>query len=177
MKRLYLKLIEISDLPKIGVQVFNKISFGDDRGALTVEYEGDVQATDWSISVKESQSQKGVGRGLHYQSLPFPQKKLINVVEGEIYDFLLDITGAENCVYCFKLTANDNVNLLIPENFAHGFITLTDVRFRYTCFGKYNEECESTINVLQSAAMALGLGEIVLSKKDSLVEKILLLQE
>lgn len=175
MKQLTLKQIAIDDLPEIGVQIFNKLSFGDDRGSLTVEFEGEVKAANQFISVKESQSRKGVARGLHFQSSPYFQKKLISVVDGTIYDFLLDMSDSDGTLYSFKFSQNDKVNILIPENFAHGFIATTDVRFRYTCFGKYNERFEETINVLPSAAKALGLGDILLSTKDSLFEPTVLI--
>ncbi|MBB5702836.1 dTDP-4-dehydrorhamnose 3,5-epimerase [Ochrobactrum daejeonense] len=78
---------------------------------------------------------KGTLRGLHYQSEPHSETKLVACLQGAIWDVLVDLrphsptfrrwTGME-------LSANNGVQLYIPEGCAHGFQTLTpDVLMRY----------------------------------------------
>ena len=72
---------------------------------------------------------RGILRGLHFQSPPHAQDKLIRCVRGAIFDVALDIrrsspsfgqwTGAE-------LSADNNAQLLVPKGFAHGYLTLSE---------------------------------------------------
>ena len=167
MHRIPLNILSLLDVPAIGLSVFRKVSIADKRGTMTIGFEGDTNFSIDAISIKESFSRKGVARGLHLQ-LPelSPQVKIIEVLEGSIYDFVYDIRSPSS-IQCFKLDANDNSSVLIPDHFAHGFIALTDVRFRYICLGRYDESNEVTYNFLGSASKALNMDNIELSKKDN----------
>jgi len=94
-----------------------------------------------------------------------PQIKIIEVLEGAILDFVFDINNP-NFVYFFELNDLDKKSVFIPSNFAHGFIALANVRFRYSCFGRYDEKSETTFNLLKSAADCLNITNVVLSAKD-----------
>lgn len=78
----------------------------------------------WSIW-NMSRSRQGVLRGLHYQD-PKPQAKLVRVVEGSIWDVVVDMRphspGYGNWK-SFPLSAEKPQTLYIPEGFAHGFYT------------------------------------------------------
>ena len=164
---LQLKIIRLDDLESLGVGVFNFKSYSDDRGSLEVLFETNQKICESGLSIKRSFSVAGVGRGLHLQGVEAPQSKLITVREGKLYDFLYDPVANSENVYCFELDSKRGVSIFIPPKFAHGFISITDVAFEYTCFGAYNESYEVTYNVLPSAAEQLGLGQLKLSKKDS----------
>jgi dTDP-4-dehydrorhamnose 3,5-epimerase len=72
---------------------------------------------------------KGTLRGMHYQIAPFQESKLIRCTRGAIFDVIIDLrldsptykqwTGVE-------LTADNYTMFFVPEDFAHGFQTLTD---------------------------------------------------
>ena len=85
-------------------------------------------------------SKKNVIRGLHYQKAN-PQAKLISVIEGEILDVVVDLRKNSNSfgVYeKFNLSSNNQKQLFIPENFAHGFLVLSNyVILNYKCSDYY----------------------------------------
>ena len=72
---------------------------------------------------------KGILRGLHYQSAPHEEAKLISCPRGAICDVVIDLRR-DSSTYCewFALELSDRnyLSLYIPEGFAHGFQTLED---------------------------------------------------
>ncbi len=95
-----------------------------------------------------SYSGKGVLRGLHYQN-PSPQGKLVFVLEGEVFDVVVDIrvgSPAFGRWFGITLSYENRKQLYIPEGFAHGFAVTSDVAtFAYKCTALYRKECEKTI--------------------------------
>ena len=77
-----------------------------------------------------SRSKKGVLRGLHFQTYPFAQTKLVSVSKGEILDLIVDIRR-ESLTYGkgTQIILNDtnHYQLLVPKGFAHGFLVLSDI--------------------------------------------------
>jgi dTDP-4-dehydrorhamnose 3,5-epimerase len=75
-----------------------------------------------------SQSVKGALRGLHYQ-IQSPQGKLVRVVMGEVFDVAVDLRrGSPNFGKWAGtvLSADNRLQLWIPEGFAHGFLVLSE---------------------------------------------------
>ncbi|MDH5678874.1 MAG: dTDP-4-dehydrorhamnose 3,5-epimerase [Nitrospinota bacterium] len=73
-------------------------------------------------------STKGVLRGLHFQN-PDSQAKLVQAIEGEIFDVAVDIRkgspGFGQWVG-YNLSSENRRQLFIPRGFAHGFVVLSD---------------------------------------------------
>jgi dTDP-4-dehydrorhamnose 3,5-epimerase len=72
---------------------------------------------------------KGTLRGMHYQTAPFEEAKLVRCTRGTIYDVIIDLrpdspTFREHIG--LVLTVENHKMLYVPEGFAHGFLTLED---------------------------------------------------
>ena len=101
------------------------------------------------VQDNESQSSKGVLRGLHYQLGEFAQAKLVRVIKGSVLDIAVDMrkdskTFGESI--SIKLTEDNKTQLFVPRGFAHGFIVLEDETiFSYKCDNFYNKEAEAGV--------------------------------
>ncbi len=72
---------------------------------------------------------RGILRGLHYQSPPDEEAKLVHCMRGAIYDVIVDIRPESPTFKkwaAFELSQKNRQMLFIPEGFAHGFQTLED---------------------------------------------------
>ena len=72
---------------------------------------------------------KGTLRGMHYQAPPHAEDKLVRCAHGAIWDVIVDIRPGSP-TYCrwigVELSEANGRMLLVPQGFAHGFVTLTD---------------------------------------------------
>ncbi len=74
-------------------------------------------------------SRKGTLRGMHYQSAPFAEAKLIRCTQGAIFDVALDLRPDSRTFKkwtAVTLTPENHYMLFVPEGCAHGFLTLED---------------------------------------------------
>ena len=74
-------------------------------------------------------SEKGTLRGMHYQTAPYEEAKVVSCIRGSIYDVIIDLRrdSATYCQWIAVELSSDNYRMLyIPEGFAHGFQTLRD---------------------------------------------------
>jgi dTDP-4-dehydrorhamnose 3,5-epimerase len=124
--------------------------FIDERGYF---FESFNQEKFESIGIKEnfiqdnqSLSNKGIVRGLHFQSPPHAQGKLVRVIKGAVQDVVVDIRKNSTTYgksYSVELSEENFLMLYIPPGFAHGFATLEDQTiFSYKCTDTYHPECE-----------------------------------
>ena len=68
-------------------------------------------------------------RGLHYQTAPSLEAKLVRCTAGAIYDVVVDMRPASETYLRWagaELTAENRAMMYAPEGCAHGFLTLTD---------------------------------------------------
>jgi len=119
--------------------------FPDDRGFFVETYKQDDFAahgiSEAFVQDNYSRSTQGVLRGLHYQQDPHAQGKLIQVLQGEIYDVAVDIRQGSPTYGQWigvHLSAKRSELLYVPPGFAHGFCVLSEVvDFTYKCTGLY----------------------------------------
>ncbi len=108
--------------------------------------------------VQENQSMSrivGTVRGLHFQSEPNAQAKLVRVLKGRIFDVAVDIqTGSATYGrwVATELSAAGGEQLFIPKGFAHGFCTLEpETEIAYLVDAHYSPECDGVIRWNDSA--------------------------
>jgi dTDP-4-dehydrorhamnose 3,5-epimerase len=85
-------------------------------------------------------------RGLHMQSPPYGQAKLVRVVRGAIYDVAVDVrkmSPTYGQYFGIELNEKNKTSFFIPEGFAHGFSCLANNTIvQYKCSNYYNKESE-----------------------------------
>ena len=88
---------------------------------------------------------KGTLRGMHYQSAPHQEAKLVRCPRGAIYDVIVDLRPGSLAFkqwFGVELTAENGKMLYVPEGLAHGFQTLqdnTEVFYQMSKF--YHPDC------------------------------------
>lgn len=136
------------------IKIFEPKVFGDNRGYFFESFSQKVfeEAVSRNVNFVQdnhSRSHKGVLRGLHYQSMPMAQAKLVRVIQGEIYDVVVDIRRSSATFGKWVgtiLSAENKKQLWIPEGFAHGFYVLSDTAdFLYKTTQYYSPEHERAI--------------------------------
>lgn len=165
------ELVDINNLPK-DINVFDVKNFEDERGYLRCLFESSNQISPLSLNaLKISYSKKNVARGLHWQKLSNPQSKLVTVLSGKILDILVNLDkSSENFghVYKFILESGMKKMVLVPANYAHGFLALENTLFLYACSGAYNENAEISISLTDYISKFVNATELIQSKKDKL---------
>lgn len=128
--------------------------FRDDRGFFLEAYSEKIFkkngiATDFVQDNHSLSLKKGVLRGLHFQSPPNTQAKLVRVTRGKVYDVIVDLRKSSETFgkwEGFELSSENFHMLFVPKGFAHGFITLEDnTEFQYKCDAYYDKESEGGI--------------------------------
>lgn len=149
--------------------------FGDSRGWFMETYSKAKLAEITDIEfVQDNQSyssQKGIVRGLHCQTNPHCQTKLIRCTKGEIYDVIVDIRkGSPTYKKWIKvlLSEENKKQLFIPKGFLHGFMTLTDdVEVQYKVDDFYSKECDRSVKFNDPEfGVDWGIDNPILSDKD-----------
>lgn len=140
--------------PIPGVLLIQPELFSDERGVFFESYNQEKFAqagiADTFIQDNVSTSKKGVLRGLHYQSTPYSQGKLVSVAVGEVFDVAVDIrkdSATYGKWFGTILSAQNRTQLYVPAGLAHGFYVLSEyVQFTYKISGSlYNKESSTGI--------------------------------
>ncbi len=125
------------------------------------------------IQENESESSRGVLRGLHFQKPPHTQAKLVRCLKGSVLDVALDLRKDSKSYGMFEttlLTDKNKNQLFVPRGFAHGFIVLSESAvFSYKVDNYYNLKSESGVLWNDSALdidWKINNKEIIVSKKD-----------
>lgn len=161
-----------------GLKVIEPTLYGDDRGYFMETYsqrhfaeEGGMTMT--FVQDNESRSTKGVLRGLHFQT-QHSQGKLVRVTKGKVFDVAVDLRQGSATYgkwYGVILSEENKKQFYIPQNFAHGFLVLSDVaEFVYKCTDFYYPEFDGGI-MWNDPDIGIewpleGIEEIKLSDKD-----------
>ena len=153
--------------------------FGDDRGWFSETFNHKrLQETGIdAVFVQDNRSwsaQVGTVRGLHFQSPPHAQAKLVLVLQGAILDVVVDLRRSSPDYGRWmgvELSASTGQQLFIPAGFAHGFVTRTaGTEILYKCSDYYAPAHEGAIR-FDDPDLAIDWGidpaKAILSDKDA----------
>ncbi len=125
------------------VKIIRPKKHGDARGFFSETYSRKAFAEagitlDFVQDNHAFSATKGTVRGLHFQSAPFAQDKLVRVVRGSILDVAVDLRRASPSYgkhVSAVISADEWNQILVPVGFAHGLLTLepdTEVLYKVT---------------------------------------------
>ena len=121
---------------------------------------------------------KGTLRGLHFQTAPATQGKLIRALKGAIYDVVVDLRAGSETYgqwVAETLTAEGGEQLWVPRGFAHGYCTVTDdCEIFYKVDAPYAPQTEGGI-IWNDPDLAIPWpvdGEPLLSGKDQVLPRL-----
>ena len=137
-----------------GVFILTPKRFGDERGFFSESWNRKTLAEagiDIDFVQDNHSLSRAVGtvRGLHFQSPPHAQAKLIRCGRGCFFDVAVDARKGSSTYgqwYGVELSFENGKQLLIPEGFLHGFMTLeSDTEIIYKCSDYYAPECDGSV--------------------------------
>jgi dTDP-4-dehydrorhamnose 3,5-epimerase len=162
-----------------GVVIVTPRVFSDNRGSFFESYNrntlsGHDITTEFIQDNQSYSADAGTIRGLHFQTPPSAQAKLVRVLVGEIWDVAVDIRAGSPTYGQWTgvtLSAGNNRQLLIPAGFLHGFVTrVPDCLVAYKCSNVYAPACEGAVR-FDDPDLAIDWGipaaDAVLSDKDA----------
>ena len=168
-------LIEPTYLPD--VLILTPRRFGDARGWFSETWSADRMAKagldlPWVQDNHSFSAAKGTLRGLHYQSPPRAQDKLVRCSHGAILDVAVDIRSGSPGYGKWvgvELSAENGRQLFVPKGFLHGFVTLTAMtEVQYKCTDIYSPDHDGAVR-WDDPAIGVDWGTLapVLSDKDA----------
>lgn len=145
--------MEIKETGIEGLVLIASTIYRDDRGSFMETYHREkLRALGIDrefVQDNLSRSVRGVIRGLHFQRKPHSQAKLIRVSEGVIFDVAVDLRRDSPTFgqwYGAELSSENNLQLMIPWGFAHGFSVISPrATVHYKCDALYHPRAEGGI--------------------------------
>lgn len=168
----------IEKTPLAGLVVLTPTRFGDNRGFFSEswsrkrmqEHGLDLDYVQDNHSVS---SAVGTVRGLHFQSPPHAQAKLVRCGRGLLFDVAVDIRrGSPTYGQWFgtELSFENGKQMLIPVGFLHGFATRApDTEIIYKCTDYYAPDCDGSVRFDDPAIgvdWGIDAAAAILSEKD-----------
>ncbi|MFD3191548.1 dTDP-4-dehydrorhamnose 3,5-epimerase [Sedimentitalea sp. HM32M-2] len=168
--------MQIEETPLAGVLILTPARHGDARGFFSESWNRRLLA-DHGITldfVQDNHSLSGAVntlRGLHFQSPPAAQAKLVRCGRGALFDVAVDIRrGSPTYGRWFgaELSAENGRQMLVPTGFLHGFVTRRpDTEILYKCSAYYAPDCDGAVH-WDSCGIDWGLtAPPVLSERDA----------
>lgn len=146
--------MDVIDTPLSGLKVIIPARFGDDRGFFSETWNATRMAAaglhyDFVQDNHSISSSVGTLRGLHMQTPPHAQAKLVRCGRGALIDVAVDIRKGSPTYgkwYAEELSFENGKQLMIPAGFLHGFVTLSpDTEIVYKCTGFYAPDCDRAV--------------------------------
>ncbi|WP_224816136.1 dTDP-4-dehydrorhamnose 3,5-epimerase [Hasllibacter sp. MH4015] len=175
--------MQIEETGLDGLLVLTPKRFGDERGFFAETYNQDTFAAGGITTrfVQDNHSlsaEVGTIRGLHFQAPPRAQAKLVRCGRGRIFDVAVDIRKGSptfGAYFGIELTFENAKQLLVPEGFAHGFVTREPgTEIIYKCSDTYAPDTEGAV-IWNDPDIGIdwGLdGDPILSSKDRVAGRL-----
>lgn len=172
-------MVEVRGLGLDGVCEVRPSRIGDERGFFSETWNAAkfAQAGIQVDFVQDNHSlsrARGVLRGLHFQTPPFAQDKLVRVLRGAIFDVAVDIRKNSPTFgkwVGLELSEKDWNQVFVPKGFAHGFITLEpDTEVAYKVSAPYSSAHDRSIRFDDpriGVEWPVAASDIILSAKDA----------
>lgn len=130
---------KFSDSRGFFMETFRSSNFQDETGVETFFLQDN----------QSSSFHAGTVRGLHFQSPPMGQGKLVRCTRGALLDVAVDVRAGSPTYgqhVKVELSQENGVQLWIPEGFLHGFVTLKDqTDISYKCTNYYSSEHDGAV--------------------------------
>lgn len=175
--------MQIQETALPGVLILTPQRFGDHRGFFSESWNRQRMA-DHGLDIDFVQDNHslsaavGTLRGLHFQTPPHAQTKLVRCGRGAMLDVAVDIRRGSPTYGRWlgvDLTAENGRQLLIPAGFAHGFVTrVPDTEIIYKCSDYYAPECDRALRY-DDPAIGIDWGltaDPILSEKDAAAPRL-----
>jgi dTDP-4-dehydrorhamnose 3,5-epimerase len=170
-------MLDIKKTVLEGVLILTPVRHGDSRGFFSESWnrqrmEGAGIDIDFVQDNHSLSAAVGTVRGLHFQSPPHAQAKLVRCGKGSLLDVAVDIRKGSPTYgqwIAEELSFENGHQLLIPEGFLHGFVTrVPDTEIIYKCSDYYAPECDGAV-MWDSCGVDWQMGDTkaLLSDKDS----------
>lgn len=126
------------------------------------------------VQDNESMSSYGVMRGLHFQTMPYTQSKLVRCVKGAVLDVAVDIRKGSPTYgkhVAVELTEDNHRQFFVPRGFAHGFAVLSETAvFQYRCDNFYAPANDGGVSIVDESLgidWRIPVEKALLSEKDT----------
>ena len=176
-------MINVIKTENDGVVIIEPKVFGDARGYFFESFsERDFNEAMTPIlghGIKfvqdnESMSSYGVMRGLHFQTMPYTQSKLVRCVKGAVLDVAVDIRKGSPTYgqhVAVELTEDNHRQFFVPRGFAHGFAVLSETAvFQYKCDNFYAPANDGGVSIVDDSLgidWRIPVEKALLSEKDT----------
>ncbi|WP_226689842.1 dTDP-4-dehydrorhamnose 3,5-epimerase [Ruegeria arenilitoris] len=168
--------MQIEDTALPGVLILTPKRFGDERGFFSESWNRNTLAAhgitlDFVQDNHSVSASVGTLRGMHFQSPPHAQDKLVRCGQGALFDVVVDIRKGSPTYGQWvgvDLTAENGKQVLVPKGFLHGFVTRAPgTEICYKCTDYYAPDCDRAVR-WDSCGIDWGLtGDPALSDKDA----------
>ncbi|MGB1207654.1 MAG: dTDP-4-dehydrorhamnose 3,5-epimerase [Paracoccaceae bacterium] len=173
--------MQITDTALPGVKLIEPARHGDARGFFSESWNRRrmaEQGLDLDFVQDNHSLSRRVGtlRGLHFQSPPHAQAKLVRCGRGRLFDVAVDVRRGSPTYGQWvgeDLSFENGRQLLIPAGFLHGFVTRApDTEIIYKCSDVYAPECDGGVR-WDTCGIDWGLtDDPVLSDKDAAAQSL-----
>lgn len=170
--------MDVEELSIPDVKILSPTKHGDHRGFFSEVYNKKTLVTagidiDFVQDNHSLSAERGTVRGLHFQTPPFAQHKLVRVVRGSVFDVAVDLRRGSPSFgkhVTAVLSAEAWNQIFVPIGFAHGFMTLEpDTEVIYKVSNYYAPDHDKGVlwnDPALAIAWPIGDREAILSDKD-----------